>query len=37
MHQYFGALQVPEKSIPKALASMRAFDQSGNVGDDEAS
>src|SRR5690349_19609066 len=35
MHKHPAALDVPEKSVAEACALVRAFDQPGNIGDDE--
>ncbi len=36
VHQHLGALEVAQELMAEAEAAMRAFDQPGHVGDDEA-
>ena len=37
MKQHLGALDVPQETIAKSMAFMRAFDQPGNVGNHKGS
>ena len=36
VHEHLRPIEVPQELVPEPLAAMRAFDQAGHVGDDEA-
>ena len=36
VHEHLRPLEVPQELVPEAVAAVRAFDQPGHVGDDEA-